>query len=235
MALPRQSQLFFLGLLVLTLALTWLVFRPFIIWMVAGTFVAVLALPVDRFWEKFFPNRVAAFCTIFTLFALITVPLSLLGFFLYQDVAEVAQQVDQGTLQEWTNQTLQAIDPLLPRQTAAEREQTINSIVDNVEARAEVALRSLGQRMLAAADDFFLGLVVILFVVYYILTDGERLVGYLRRATPLPPRQVDFLLQEARRGLSAVFVGQILTSVIQGAIGGIAFVALGVPGAILWT
>jgi predicted PurR-regulated permease PerM len=235
LAMPRQSQLFFLALLGLMVFLTWTVFRPFLIYMVAGTFVAVLALPVDRFWEKFFPNRIAAFCTIFTLFALITIPLAILGVFLYQDVSEVAREVDEGTLHDWTNQTLEVVSPFLPAQTAEERNETIREIVDQAEVRAEAALRTLARELLQALPDFFVGLVVILFVVYYILTDGERLVGYLRRATPLPARQVDFLLSEAGRGLRAVFVGQILTSVIQGAVGGIMFVILGVPGAILWT
>jgi len=59
-------------------------------------------------------------------------------------------------------------------------------------------------------------------------------VGYVRRAAPLPPAQVDFILYEARQGLRGVFAGQILTSLIQGAVGGLGFLIFGVPGAILW-
>ncbi len=40
---------------------------------------------------------------------------------------------------------------------------------------------------------------------------------------------------EAHRGLRAVFVGQMLTSIIQAVVGGIGFLIAGVPGAILWT
>jgi predicted PurR-regulated permease PerM len=60
------------------------------------------------------------------------------------------------------------------------------------------------------------------------------LVTYLQRAAPLPSKQVTFILGEARNGLSAVFVGQILTSMIQGALGGVGFLIAGLPGAIIW-
>ncbi len=238
--LPTQSQVFFFLILALAFFLTWLVFRNFIIYMVTGAFVAVLALPIDKFWERFFPNRVAAFFTLFTLFLVFAIPLAIVSTLLYQDVSGVAQDVDRGTLHEWVNATLQRLDALapdavFPEQTNEERNATVAQFVNTTEDRAIDALQTLSQRMLDAVPRFFIGMTVILFVVYYVLTDGDRLVGYLRRATPLPPTQVDFLLSEARRGLRAVFAGQILTSIIQGAIGGVMFFILDIPGAILWS
>ncbi|HLF16479.1 MAG TPA: AI-2E family transporter [Candidatus Thermoplasmatota archaeon] len=239
-ALPRQSQLFFLFILGLAFFLTWLVFRDFIIYMVTGVFVAVLALPIDKFWERFFPNRVAAFFTLFSLFFILTVPFIVTGILLYQDVSGIAQDINDGALNDWANATWERVDAIapdsiFPPQTAEERNQTVAKIVNNTEEKTQEFLQRFAQDMVEAVPRFFIGMTVILFVVYYVLTDGESLVAYLRRATPLPPKQIDFLLGEARRGLRAVFAGQILTSVIQGAVGGVAFIALGLPGAILWS
>lgn len=233
--LPRQSQLFFLAVLVLMLFLTWTVFRPFLIYMITGVFVAVLALPIDRMWERLFPNKVSAILTIVSLIILLTAPLAGLGFALYNDTKDIAQGIQDGQLEHWADRALHLAEPFLPDQTAAERNQTIDRIVDATEQRANDLLTSLGNRLLSGLASFFIAFTVILFVTYYILTDGEKLIGYLRRATPLPPRQVDYLLGEAHRGLRAVFVGQILTSVIQAVVGGIGFLIAGVPGAILWT
>jgi predicted PurR-regulated permease PerM len=233
--LPTQSQVFFFTILALMLFLTWIVFRSFVIYMVAGVFVAVLALPIDRLWEKAFPNRVAAIFTILTLILILVLPLLGLGFALYTDVRGIVQNVDEGSVEEWADRLLVLLEGVLPAQTDAQRNETVQRVVDDAETWVRQTLTDLGNQMLQGVGRFFLAVTVILFVVYYVLTDGDRLVGYLRRATPLPAKQVDYLLAEAHRGLKAVFTGQILTSIIQAIVGGIGFLIAGVPGVILWT
>jgi predicted PurR-regulated permease PerM len=230
--LPTQSQVFFFAILALMLFLTWIVFRSFIIYMVAGVFVAVLALPIDRMWEKVFPNRIAAVFTILVLIGILALPLTLLGLSLYQDANDLVRAVDEGNLREYANR----IVDLLPLSlTEQERNETVDLFVQRTQEFIRETLTDLANRLVTGAARFFIALTVILFVVYYVLTDGDRLMAYLRRATPLPPPQVDYLMGEAHRGLKAVFVGQILTSIIQGAVGGIGFLIAGVPGVILWS
>lgn len=232
--LPTQSQVFFFAILAMMLFLTWVVFRGFIIYMVAGVFVAVLSLPIDRFWEKMFPNRVAAIATILTLVVLLTLPLAAVGFSLYQDANKLTRALDEGHLREYSED---AVDVLVEWGfiTEEDRNATVEVFIDQAQARARQLLDQLADRLVDGLGRFFIAFTVILFVVYYVLTDGSRLTTYLRRATPLPPKQVDYLLAEAHRGLKAVFVGQILTSIIQGAVGGIGFLIAGLPGVILWS
>jgi predicted PurR-regulated permease PerM len=234
-ALPRQSQVFFFAILLLMLVLTWRVFRPFLTFLVTGVFVAVLALPIDRLWERLFPNRVAAIMTILSLVILITAPLAGLGYMLYQDTKDIAQDIQEGKLEVWADQAYGLVDQWFPAQTAAERNETIDLIVNTTEDRINEALTDLGNRLLAGLGNFLIAFTVILFVTYYMLTDGHRLAHYLRRAAPLPARQVDYLLREAHKGLRAVFVGQMLTSIIQGIVGGVGFLIVGLPGVILWS
>lgn len=232
--LPTQSQVFFFTILALMLFLTWVVFRGFIIYMVAGVFVAVLALPIDRMWEKVFPNRVAAVFTIFTLILILTLPLAILGLSLYQDANDLVRAVDEGSLRDYGNRTVDImVDYGLLNEE--DRNVTVQQFVEGAQDYLREALNDLTNSLLEGAPRFFVAFTVILFVVYYVLADGERLTAYLRRATPLPPKQVDYLMGEAHRGLKAVFVGQILTSVIQGAVGGIGFLIAGLPGVILWS
>jgi predicted PurR-regulated permease PerM len=229
--LPRQSQIFFFLILALLFFLTWLIFKPFVVYIVAGVFVAVLARPIDKLWERIVPNRVAAVLTIFSLFLLVTIPIVTLGIALFSDIRNVASDLQEGRGEQILNQTL---DIFYPNQTAEERSATILELWGSLRPQIEGAVNSFVQGIPALVSEFFLAVTVILFVVYYILSDGERLISYIRRAAPLPVRQVDYLLREASNGLNAVFVGQILTSIIQGALGGIGFLIAGVPGAILW-
>ncbi len=244
LTLPRQSHVFFYLLLGLMLYLTWQIFRPFVIFMVAGVFVAVLALPLDRFWERTAGvhrakkerrvkrrNRFAALLTILTLFLLLTVPLVLLGFALFDDAKTIQAAIRDGAVDTALDDILQTVRPGM---NETERNATVAQLTQDLEAQASGFLQGLVAQAPSFLGDVFVGVTVILFVVYYILTDGGRLVGYLKRAAPLPPGQVEHLLHEAHGGLKAVFVGQILTSAIQGALGGIGFLIVGLPGAVLW-
>lgn len=238
--LPRQSYAFFIGILVVMTILIWIVFKPFVIFMVTGVFVAVLALPIDKFWEKRLPNRIAAGMTMLTLTLMLTIPILGLGFSLANDAQALAGAIQDGEhdvwIQDGLNNTLvqEGLEFAFPTNTTDERNETVLGYADGLEGQALAQLTALGKRMAQALPGFIIATMVILFVVYYVLTDGERLVGYLKRAAPIPSKQVDFLLAEAENGMRAVFVGQILTSTIQGALGGVGFLIAGVPGAVVW-
>ena len=238
--LPTQSQVFFLLLLAGAFYLTWLLFRDFIIYIIAGVFVAVLALPIDKMWERMMPNRPAAVMTMLTVFVIITAPLVLLGFGMYRDATDMAQAINDGALDDLADKAAEQgwvqrfLTRQYPNQTAEQNNATLHGWVDKIETKVQDALADFGQRLANSAFDFLAGLAVILFVVYYLLTDGERLYTYVRRAAPLPGRQVDFLASEARKGLRGVFVGQLLLSVMQGLLGGIGVWIAGLPSPVLW-
>ncbi|HUR63055.1 MAG TPA: AI-2E family transporter [Candidatus Thermoplasmatota archaeon] len=239
-AMPRQSQVFFFLILAIMLYLSWQVFRDFVIYIITGIFVAVLALPVDKFWERMFPNRVAAVFTMVTLLLIITVPLVLLGLTMYKDATRLADAVQGGELETLVNGTLdkpwaQKIVSMFTSETnATARQAFVDSKVHEAQHAIQETLTRFGTGILGALPEFFLAMTVILFVVYYVLTDGETFTAYVRRAAPLPGRQIDFLLHEARSGLNAVFMGQILVSILQGVLGAIGFWITGLPNAVLW-
>ncbi len=238
--LPRQSYVFFLAILTLLVILTWMVFKPFVIFMVTGLFVAVLASPIDKFWERRLRNRLAAIMTMLSLLIILTLPILGLGLALANDAEQLATSIQEGKHDEWIRDALNSsltqeiLAYAYPENTTEERNATVFELVDNLEGQALDQLTRVGRNLATALPGFILATTVILFVVYYVLTDGARLVAYLKRAVPMPSRQIDQLLREAHNGMRAVFVGQILTSLIQGALGGVGFLITGVPGAIVW-
>ncbi len=240
LVLPKQSHLFFMLIMLGLALLLWVVFKPFVIFIVTGVFVAVLALPIDKFYEKRLPNRISAFATMFTLFVLLAIPIGLLGWALANDATELATELQGGKGDVWVDNALaspsvqQALSVFYPDQTPDQRNASVQDNVDVVKGRAIEGLKDVATDLAKAVPGFFIALTVILFVVYYVLVDGDRLVVYMERAAPIPASQVHFLLYEARNGLNAVFAGQILTSLIQGALGGVGFLIAGVPGAIVW-
>lgn len=238
--MPKQSQVFFFLILGAMLFFTWLVFRDFLIYIITAIFVAVLALPIDKFWEKFFPNRIAAICTMTTLFVIMTVPLLLLGAAMYKDATRLGSAVQSNEILDLVNHTVEKpwaqnlLNSIHPEKNVTLQQAYVAKQVHIAQNWTNDQLNKFGTELIQAAPEAFVGLTVILFVVYYVLTDGETFVAYLRRAAPLPGRQIDFLLHEARQGLSAVFMGQILVSLLQGFLGGLGFFFFGLPNAVLW-
>lgn len=229
---PVQSRVFFYGILFLLLFLSWMLFKPFVIYITAGLFVAILALPIDRKWEKILPNRVAALATLLTIFILLVGPIVGIGFALAKDATELANALQAGEMEE---AILDIMDILFPGMTQEEQKETVNRLfTDTVQPWLIDQAKNLASKAAGFLVEFGIAMTVILFVTYYMLTDGNRLMAYIRRASPLPPKQMDFLLHEGHNGIKAVFFGQILTSLIQGGIGGIGFLVAGVPGAIIW-
>jgi predicted PurR-regulated permease PerM len=229
---PLQSKVFFYGLLFLFIFLAWILFRPFLLYIATGLLVSILALPIDRKWEKILPNKVAAFGTLLTIFILIVGPIVGLGFAIYSDVSKLVGAVETGQIRDIIVQVAEFVRPNMDEQ---ERIQWVNQIyLDTIQPWILSATATVASSALTLAVQLGVAITVILFVVYYILTDGDRLLNYMARAVPLPARQMQFLMKEAHNGLEAVFYGQLMTSLIQGALGGVGFLIAGVPGAIVW-
>ncbi len=229
---PLQSKVFFYGLLFLFLFLAWILFKPFLIYIATGVLVSVLALPIDRKWEKILPNKVAAFGTLLTVFVLIVGPIVGLVFAIYKDVSNLVAAVETGQIRDTI---IQVSELVRPNMEEAERIPWVNEIyVETIQPWILQATAELAGSALSFLAQLGIAITVILFTLYYVLTDGDRLLDYMARAIPLPARQMQFLLKEAHNGLEAVFYGQILTSLIQGGLGGVGFLIAGVPGAIVW-
>jgi predicted PurR-regulated permease PerM len=82
--------------------------------------------------------------------------------------------------------------------------------------------------------DLAVGLVITVYLSYFMLRDGRRLVRTLRRALPLAEGDKRLLLARFGTVIRATVKGNLLVALVQGALGGLAFWVLDVGGALLW-
>ena len=75
---------------------------------------------------------------------------------------------------------------------------------------------------------------LMLIVVFYMLLDGEKFRLYLYDLSPLPDEHDEKLFDKFIDMASAVLVGNGVAGVIQGCIGGLIFMALGLNSPFLW-
>ncbi len=104
-----------------------------------------------------------------------------------------------------------------------------------VSASQAVSAFLVAQAPAAAANAFrfLLNLFVAFFALFFFFRDGERMIAGLRDMIPMEAKDKDQIVTRFGDTLSAVVVGSVLTALIQGALGGIAYGFLGVPFAVL--
>jgi len=80
----------------------------------------------------------------------------------------------------------------------------------------------------------FLKTFFVIFTMYYLFRDGDKIVAALPAALPLRKDQSDAIITRATEVISAGVYGVVTIAAIQGLLGGLAFWVLGVPSPILW-
>jgi predicted PurR-regulated permease PerM len=73
-----------------------------------------------------------------------------------------------------------------------------------------------------------------MFVFFYFLRDGEDWIKTLKKAIPIARRHKEEIFSHTNGTLYALLYGQIITSLIQGFLGGLGFFIFGVDHPIFW-
>jgi predicted PurR-regulated permease PerM len=91
-------------------------------------------------------------------------------------------------------------------------------------------LRSFASNILNFLIHFFL----MVLTIYYIFRDGERLKDYISQLLPLPLGQQELVVNKFREMGRAVILGNGLSGIVQGVLGGMGFFLFGLGSPFLW-
>lgn len=107
----------------------------------------------------------------------------------------------------------------------------------NLEEEAKKAARDyLGNGMWLARGSvaFLIQVGVAIYVLFYVLRDGDRLQRAARRFLPLTAQEADRVFERAGGSVHANLYATLVTSAIDAATGALLFWALGLPAPFLW-
>jgi predicted PurR-regulated permease PerM len=227
----------------LLVALTTLAFLALI-----GTFLmpvfwaAVLAtvfFPLQRRYVAGLGGRrsLAALATILTIIGLVVVPLFLVGLAMSREAVQLHEQIASGAIDlQAPLRFLRRITPLasdyLGRLGVDIEGMGQRLSTSAVAATQFVASRALGigQDLLRFTALFFL----MLYILFFFLRDGSRHVATLIRVLPLGDVRERRLLAKFAEVSVATIKGTLVVGIVQGAIGGGLFWALGIPAPVFW-
>ncbi len=234
--LERRSFLVLLGIVTLLFAF---ILRPFwsaIFWAIV---VAVIFSPLQQQLQTRFNmgKSLTALSTLFIGSVIVIIPaLALLSTFIQQG-SNLYTSIEAREIrpEQYIDQIVLAI-PFAPELMERSNADTTNirqylssSALGIGEFIAQQAL-SIGRNTL----NFTVKLALMLYLTFFLLRDGEKLVSLMKAAVPLSETRKHLLFQKFVEVTRATIKGNLLVAVIQGALGGIIFWLLDIPGPVLW-
>ena len=222
----------FYALVLVAVYISYLVLGPFLVPLAWAAVFAVLFRPLQvDLAPKIGANRAALLATLLA-GILIVVPAVMLVSVLAHEAAQVADLV-----QNWPAITPERIERIwtaarsrIPFALPEDPSQLIREGITRV-------LTFLAPRAGAVVADVFATvgtLVAMLFAMFFLLRDGDIVKRHLHDLLPLPAAESDRLMRETRDLVVASVGAGVLVAVTQGAIGGVAFWALGISAPAFW-
>ena len=233
----------FVALVVLvTLAFAWTV-RGLLLPIFWAVVLAVLFSPLYHWFSRRLRAHatVAALLTLLTVLVLVIGPLVGLGATVTAEALGVYDRVTSGEID--LEAPIEAVEQALPSLTRRAEELGVDVEGAFQRARENVAgtAVTVGQAVAGGLLDigqqtvrFTLLLAVTLYVLFFFVRDGDRLVEVLVRALPLGDPRERRLLTKFAAVTRATVKGTFVIAAVQGAIGGVTFALLGLGSPVLW-
>jgi predicted PurR-regulated permease PerM len=239
--LPGLEDKSFLWLTIaVSLAFAWILWPYFgaVLW---ATVLAIVFAPLYRrlsIWMRQ-KRTFAALVTLMIIVLIVILPLTLITALLLQEGFSVYERIQSGelnigqyfkqifdTLPSWLTDLL---DRFELTNLGLMQERLSSSLMKTSQFVATKAL-SIGQNTFAFIIDLF----IVLYLLFFLLRDGDGLARRIRDAIPLYPEQQRSLLNKFTAVIRATIKGTLVVAIVQGVLGGLIFWILGVRAPVLW-
>ena len=231
----------FLWLLIAVSAAFAVILWPFFGAILWGTALAILFAPLCQRLTREFGNRrtLAALATLVIIVVIVIVPMTLLTVLLVEEASGVYARVRSGELS--FGRYLRQMLEVLPAWALGLLERFGLTDVEGIQARLSAGLArasqffalqalNIGQNAL----EFLVSLAVMLYLLFFLLRDGDALYARMRAAVPLRAEHQRELFRKFALVVRATVKGNIVVAIVQGALGGLIFWVLGIHAPLLW-
>ena len=235
-----EDKAFLWLVIAISLAFAWILW-PFygaIFW---GTVLAIVFRPLHRrvLWKLRQRPNLAALTTVTVILLIVILPSTLITAMLLQEGFAVYSRIQSGELSftRYSQQVFAAlptwITDILDRfglTSLGEVQQRISAgLTKGIQFFAGQAL-NFGQNTL----EFVLSFFIMLYLLFFLLRDGDALARRMRAAIPLHADQQRNLIGKFTAVIRATVKGTIVVAVVQGLLGGFIFWLLGIRSPVLW-
>lgn len=202
--------------------------------------LAIIFQPAHRLFRRNVLQRspsLAALLTLLLILVAVIVPAGLVASAVVNEASIFYARIESGEIDPaqwlvWLREKAPELYALLERfgiTPADVRENLSSAAVTGSQFVASLAITA-GQNVVRFSVMFFL----MLYVLYFLIRDGEVLVDSIVRALPLGDDRERALMAKFAEVSRATVKGTLVIGLIQGALGGLIFGLLGIQGAVFW-
>ncbi len=221
----NRQQGFLLFVLAVAAAASFLIVVPILEVVLMSIVLAYILYPLNQRLEPYLGVRATPIAVITIASILLLGPLLYVAAVLYSDLLDVADQqhdLDLPGLEAWIGDV-----------TGLEVE--LMDLFERTGRQAVDVLFGDVASVVASVTYAGIGLATMVFLLYYLLRDGEAFVRWLHRTAPIDDRVAKRLTEQIDKTTYGVIMGHLFVASLQGLLAGLAFWVVGIPNVILWT
>jgi predicted PurR-regulated permease PerM len=234
----RYFLLLFLVSFLLLGRLLW----PFFSILILSFLLAGLFQPVFKFLHARlkFSEQFSSLVTCFLIVVVVFVPLMIFVIALSKEVLGIYPMIKgknlalmmQQLLEE--NQTIDRIRDIFAGFGIELHPERLTRVISEFGKVAGMFLYNQASSWAANIMNFVFSFFMMIIVIFFLLIDQEHFISYIIKLSPLPDQQERQLFKRFEEIAKAVLIGNGLCGLLQGFLGGAAFMFFGVNSPILW-
>jgi predicted PurR-regulated permease PerM len=236
----RTKTLIFLAVLgAIALYLCYQITRPFLVPVLYAAMMAIVCYPIHAGIKREVGNaNAAAFVSTMLLLVILILPIVLLSLAVTSEIRELQallsqKQAEHGGLSQYVQDLSEPVINWISARVDISQYNLRDAVSQRLEALSAYLLARLGT-VVGNITSFLGNAAVVFFTVFFLFREGKTMRHSIARYVPLRPDQYNRLISGFAETIAATVYGGLAVAALQGALVGIGFAILGVPGPVLW-
>lgn len=226
-----KDDRFLIILLVLLGFVSFLIVKPFLTYVLFSIILTVVAYPLyEKIKAKLKFASLSAIIVIILIIVIIIVPSIYLTITIFTQTRDIIYNISAS---EFTN--LQRIENKLEGYFGMEFNFATTIRIWILELSNTIRTFVIGNilNITKTAVNFLAGIMLMLFIMFYLFVDGKRIVWQIKMHFPIEGKYKDHLFNRAYQTIQGLFLGLFLTALLQGALAAIGYRIFGVTNVAL--
>ncbi|MFP4229626.1 MAG: AI-2E family transporter [Candidatus Nanohaloarchaea archaeon] len=208
--------------------LAFLMALPFLGYLIAAAVLAFMLRPLQKRLEKYIRPSIASGLLIVVFVGAVMLPFGLGLNAVIGDIGDISSNIDRVEAVNFTE-----TEDLVLQHTGQEID-IEQEIQQNMNRAASLAIGGFSQALNVIAG-VAIGSIIMIFALFYLLRDREKLIVWVKSVTPVERELQDKLYSKASLMTWSVLKGHVLVAIVTGLIAGLGLYMTGVPNVAFWT
>ncbi|MFP4038404.1 MAG: AI-2E family transporter [Candidatus Nanohaloarchaea archaeon] len=208
--------------------LAFLMALPFLGYLIAAAVLAFMLRPLQKRLEKYIRPSIASGLLIVVFVGAVMLPFGLGLNAVIGDIGDISSNIDRVEAVNFTE-----TEDLVLQHTGQEID-IEQEIQQNMNRAASLAIGGFSQALNVIAG-VAIGAIIMIFALFYLLRDREKLIVWVKSVTPVERELQDKLYSKASLMTWSVLKGHVLVAIVTGLIAGLGLYMTGVPNVAFWT